>query len=335
MSTTRRIRFALLASVLVILGVERLVESRRIAQPLPRTASAVPPRLDSDQMLLDVQILSSERFGGRATDSPGGMLAGELVKARFAEIGLSKFGEHFEQPFSFVHRSIRALWRRNRPFTKTFTEARNIVGFVPGSQAPADFIVVSAHFDHLGIFGGAMYPGADDNASGTSALLAIAKYVKAHPLAHSVAFAAFDAEELGLRGSDAFVRAMPFAKDHARLDINVDMIGRSDAGRLVVAGVTEQPALRPLVEAAARESAVPVHLGYDRPMYLTGMLPDWRTVSDHGSFRDAGVPYLYFGVEDHADTHQPTDTAARIDAPFFRGAAETVLTALIEADRLH
>ncbi len=329
----RRVRLALLAAVLVLLAVGRVLESRRIAQPLPRQNGAAPSRLDGEQMLLDLQILSSERFGGRATDTPGGRLASELVVARFAELGLSKFGDSFEQPFSFVHRSIRALWRRNRPFTKTFSDARNIVGFVPGTQTPSDFLILSAHFDHLGRIGSAIFPGADDNASGTSALLAIAKYVKAHPLAHSVAFAAFDAEELGLRGSDAFVRSMPFPTTHARLDINVDMIGRSDAGRLVVAGVTEQPDLRPLVESAARQSAVPVHLGYDRPMYLTGLLPDWRTASDHSSFRDAGVPYLYFGVEDHADTHQPTDTSSRIDATFFRGAAETVLTALIEADR--
>lgn len=285
-------------------------------------------------MLLDLQVLSSERFGGRATDTPGGILAGELVKARFAELGLSKFGDSYEQPFSFVHRSIRALWRRNRPFTKTFTGARNIIGVVPGTQTPNDFLILSAHFDHLGAFGGAIYPGADDNASGTSALLAIAKFVRAHPLAHSVAFTAFDAEELGLRGSETFVAAMPFTKDHARLDLNVDMIGRSDGGRLVVAGVTDQPELAPVVEAAARQSQVPVHLGYDRPMYLTGLLPDWRTASDHSAFRDAGVPYLYFGVEDHADTHQPTDTSARIDTTFFRGAAETVLSALLEADRL-
>lgn len=334
MSIPRRIRFALLALVLLLLGTGRFLESRRIAQPLPRQeGAAAPSRLNAEQLLLDLQILSSERFGGRATDTPGGLLASEMVKARFAEIGLSTFGDRYDQPFSFVHRSIRALWRRNRPFTKTFTEARNIVGFVPGTQTPADFIVLSAHFDHLGVFGGAIYPGADDNASGTSALLAIAAFVKVHPLAHSVAFAAFDAEELGLRGSDAFVQAMPFPKEHARLDINVDMIGRSDAGRLVVAGVTEQPDLRGLVEATARQSAVPMHLGYDRPMYLTGLLPDWRSASDHSSFRDAGVPYLYFGIEDHADTHQPTDTAARIDPVFFRGAAEAVLTALIEADR--
>jgi Zn-dependent M28 family amino/carboxypeptidase len=331
---SRRSRLTVVAVIVVVLGILRFVELRRLAVPLLRDPGAAQSqRLEREQMMLDLGILASERFGGRATDTPGGGLAAQLVASRFTQLGLSSFGGHFEQPFSFVHRSIRALWRRNRPFSKTFTEARNVVGYVPGTSAPSDFIVVSAHFDHLGVFGGATYHGADDNASGTSAMLAIATYVRTHPLQHSVVFAAFDAEELGLRGSRAFVDALPFPREHLRLDINVDMIGRSDDGRLIVSGVPESPELRPVVEAAARSAAVRVHLGHDRPMYLTGFVPDWRTVSDHGSFRAIGVPYLYFGVEDHADMHQPTDTADRIDEAFYGAAAETVLTALIEADR--
>ena len=133
-------------------------------------------------MLLDLQILASDRFQGRATDTPGGAMAAQMCRTRFSELGLSRFGDRFEQPFSFVHRSIRALWRRNRPFSKTYGDARNVVGYVPGTALPNDFIVVSAHFDHLGVIGGEVYHGADDNASGTAALLAIAAYVRSHPL---------------------------------------------------------------------------------------------------------------------------------------------------------
>ena len=324
-----------MASVVVAgLGIGRFVESRRLDVPLPTDSGARhEARLNAGQMLLDLQILASDRFGGRATDTPGGTLASQLVSTRFAELGLGRFNGSYEQPFSFVHRSIRALWRRNRPFTKTFTEASNVVGYVTGTSTPDDFIVVSAHFDHLGVFGGQIYHGADDNASGVGALLAMAAYVKAHPPAHSVIFAAFDAEELGLRGSQAFVRVTPIPREHLLLDINVDMIGRSDAGRLFVSGVQQNPTLRSIVEASARTSTVPVHLGHDRPMYLTGLIANWTSVSDHSSFHDVGVPFLYFGVEDHADVHEPTDTADRIDAAFYTASAETVLTALLEADQ--
>ena len=334
MKRSRRLRLTVAIIVVAGLGIGRFVESRRLDVPLPTDSGARhEARLDGERMVLDLQILASDRFGGRATDTPGGTLASQLIATRFTELGLERFGGAYEQPFSFVHRSIRAVWRRNRPFTKTFTEARNVVGYVKGTSTPDDFILVSAHFDHLGLFGEQIYHGADDNASGVGALLAMAAYVKTHPPGHSVIFAAFDAEELGLRGSQAFVRTMPMPREHLRLDINVDMIGRSDDGRLFVSGVQANPALRPIVEAAARTSTVPVHMGHDRPMYLTGLIANWTSVSDHSSFNDVGVPFLYFGVEDHADMHEPTDTADRIDAAFYTASAETVLTALLAADQ--
>jgi hypothetical protein len=334
MRVPRLVRRAILLTVLIGLVTGRLVESRRLADPLGGGASQPTQerRLDADRMLLDLQILASDRFQGRATGTPGGVLAAQLVSTRFSELGLVPFKGRFEQPFSFVHRSIRALWRRNRPFAKAFDGATNVVGYVPGSALPNEYIVVSAHFDHLGMIDGEIYHGADDNASGTAALLALAAYTKAHPLRHSIVFAAFDAEELGLRGSHAFVESLPFPREALRLNINVDMIGRSDDGRLFVAGTRYSPELRPMVERAAQTAAVPVHLGHDRPMYLTGLIDDWTGASDHGSFHDIGVPFLYFGVEDHADVHQPSDTSDRIDPRFMEASAETILTTLLMAD---
>jgi Zn-dependent M28 family amino/carboxypeptidase len=334
MKVSRRIRLGVAAAVLLTLVIGRVVETRRLAVALPQATAAAPgaQRLDAERMLLDLQILASDRFQGRATDTPGGAMAAQLIATRFSELGLKRFGEGFEQPFSFTHRSIRALWRRNRPFVKTFNDAKNVVGYVPGTASPSDFIVVSAHYDHLGVVSGEIYHGADDNASGTAALLALAAYVKDRPLRHSVVFAAFDAEELGLRGSRAFVQALPFPRERLRLNINIDMVGRNDDGRLFVSGVRYTPALEPVAKAAAGQSSVPVHVGHDRPTYLTGLIDDWTAASDHGSFHDAGVPFLYFGVEDHADVHRPTDTADRIDPAFYSNAADTVLAALLAAD---
>ncbi len=315
------------------LAAGRALETRRLAVALPRvTPGVVLTRLDAARMHADLARLASEPFQGRAPETLGSTKAARLIADRFAELGLRPFGAAYEQPFSFEHTSIRALWRRNRPFRKTFTGTRNIVGYVPGTTNPDDVVVVSAHFDHLGVLNGVMYPGADDNASGVSALLATAAYLVAHPPAHTVVFAAFDAEELGLRGAKAFVGALPFARERLRLNVNVDMIGRSDDGRLFVSGVRATPALRPMVEVAARTATVPVHIGHDRPLLLTGLIADWTALSDHGAFHDAGVPFLYFGVEDHDDMHQPTDTADRIDAVFHAASAEMVLSTLLEAD---
>ena len=110
------------------------------------------------------------------------------------------------------------------------------------------------------------------------------------------------------------------------------MIGRSDDGRLFVSGARYTPALRPIVESAARNSSVPVHLGHDRldVGHGTHRRLD-RTHPITRRFHDLGVPFLYFGVEDHADVHQPTDTSDRIDASFYAASAETVLSALLMA----
>lgn len=289
-------------------------------------------RLDAGRMRDDVTALASDRYAGRATGTAGGRLAGDFVAGRFASLGLEPAGDGYAHEFAFDHRSIRALWRRDRPFLQHFAGARNIVGLVRGRTRPEDAIVVSAHYDHLGVRAGDVYHGADDNASGTAALMAIAAYVHDHPLRHTVLFAAFDAEELGLRGAEAFLRAPPVARPRIRLTLNMDMIGRSDDGRLFVAGTAHVPRLRGIVVEGARGAAVPVHLGHDRPTWRTGMVADWTTASDHGAFHAAGIPFLYFGVEDHPDVHAPTDTADRIDAAFLQGAAEAALSTLLVAD---
>jgi Zn-dependent M28 family amino/carboxypeptidase len=100
------------------------------------------------------------------------------------------------------------------------------------------------------------------------------------------------------------------------------MVGRSADRSIVVSGTSARPDLRPLVGAAAARSAVRVHLGHDRPWYRSGLVEDWSGSSDHGAFRDRGIPYLYLGVEDHEDYHAPGDTVDKIDPSFFLQVAE-------------
>jgi hypothetical protein len=329
---TRRVRLGVLLTAALATGVCHTLERRRLAVPLHAGGGDAPHRLDVQQMLRDQGELASERFEGRAPTTPGGRLAADFIASRFASLGLRAFKEGFAHPFSFEHRSIRALWRRDRPFVKTFDGARNVIGYVNGAGRAAGVIVVSAHFDHLGIRDGALHPGADDNASGTAALLAIAAYVAQHPLSHTLVFAAFDAEELGLRGAEAFVRELPFDRQRLRLEVNMDMISRDDDGRLFAAGTYHYPQLKEVVVRGAADAALPIHLGHDRPFYLTGLVDDWTTASDHGAFHEVGIPFLYFGVEDHADVHAPTDRADRVEPRFYGAAAEAVLSTLIAAD---
>ncbi len=327
----RLVRIAL-PILLAYLVVCRVVENRRIDRPLPRSqATATPPKLTATSLLDDLRTLSSDAFEGRATDTPGGRKAGDFVAARFRDLGLQSFGGRYDQPFAFDHRSIRALWRRDRPFVK-HVDGRNVIGYVTGSARADEFLVLSAHYDHLGARNGEIYHGADDNASGVAGLLAMAAYLRAHRPLHSIVFAAFDAEELGVRGAEAFVDALPFPAPRLRLDINLDMISRSADGRLFVAGTYQYPFLTPVVERAAEHARIPIHLGHDRPMYLSGLIQDWTSGSDHFPFHARGIPFLYFGVEDHSDYHQPTDTFDRIDRSFYLQACEVILDAVLAAD---
>src|SRR5690606_18370697 len=100
----------------------------------------------------------------------------------------------------------------------------NVLGWIKGTENPDSFIVISAHYDHEGVKKGIIYNGADDNASGVSALFSFAEYFKSNPPKHSVILAAFDAEELGLRGSKYFVENPIVPLEKIRLNINLDMV---------------------------------------------------------------------------------------------------------------
>lgn len=183
--------------------------------------------------------------------------------------------------------------------------AANVIGVLPGTD-PAlagEAIVVGAHYDHLGA-AEALYPGADDNASGTSVVLGLARaFAAAGGTPRTLVFAFFGAEELGLFGSRHYVAqpVVPLARTVAML--NFDMVGRLRDGRLHVGGVDSGTGLRTLVAEAAR---------------ARGLTLDARgnpfAPSDHVRFYEQGTPVLFFFTGTHPDYHRPTDTADRVDA---------------------
>jgi hypothetical protein len=314
--------------------VARIKERRRRDHPLvgaPRAPTS--RRLDWDLLLADVRELSSARFEGRRTGTDGGRLARGFIADRFAGLGLVPPAGSCLQTFSFGHTSIRALWQRDRPFRMPFSDAANVLGAITGRSRADRHFVVSAHYDHLGRRGGRLYPGADDNASGVAALLGMAAYFKEHPPEHSFLFAAFDAEELGRRGAQAFMAAPPVPVEGLALNVNMDMIGRGRRGRLLVSGTWHYPFLIPYLQGVAGQSGITLHLGHDRPAWRTGLVHDWTTSSDHAVFHARGIPFLYFGVDPHSDYHRPTDTFDRIPPGFYVQACEAVLETLLTLDR--
>jgi Zn-dependent M28 family amino/carboxypeptidase len=296
-------------------------------------AATAGPAVDAKALMEDVRVLSSPAFAGRKTGTEGSKLAQAYIAQRYAQLGLQPFGASYSMPFAFTHDSKRALVGAGNAVKTAYPDAANVVGFIRGSKHPERFMVVSAHYDHLGVRKDVLYPGADDNASGVASMLAIAAAFRASPPENTIVFAAFDAEELGLRGAEAFVKALPFARDKLRLNLNLDMVSRNEANTIWAAGAFHHPALKPLVNEAAGRSTVTVKLGHDKPLIQAAAMDDWTGSSDHGVFHHAGVPFLYFGVDDHPDYHQPGDTADKIDPTFFARVASLLVDVATVADK--
>ena len=200
---------------------------------------------------------------------------------------------------------------------RTTADTRNVVAALPGVGPHADeWVVVGAHYDHLGRgqlghrFGpvGSVYPGADDNASGTAAVVELAARLKAAgPLPRSVLFALFSGEEEGLVGSAYFVQHPPVPLDHVVAMLNMDMVGRLRGGQLQVGGDATAAAFDPMLAAAVAGTGLHT---VPCPFGRGGLGP-----SDHQSFAAVRVPVLFLFTGLHADYHRPTDTADKINYP--------------------
>lgn len=272
----------------------------------PRTA------IDSARLLADLKALSADDMEGRRIGTPGGERARRYVIERFEASGITALPRGYSQAF-----------------TAGSASGANVVGRIDGTKRRDRYIVVSAHYDHVGVRNGRVFNGADDNASGTAALFAFGAYFRAHPTANSLLFVAFDGEEAGLLGSRAFVARPPVPKSALVVNLNVDMIGRDPNNELWVTGLTRQPFLKPSIDRVAARAPVKLLDGHEDPSILGN---DWTRDSDQFSFIEAGVPGLYFGVEDEQYHHQPTDDYESITFPFYLASVQTLIDVIKEVD---
>jgi Zn-dependent M28 family amino/carboxypeptidase len=283
------------------------------------TAAANIQEIDSAALIADIRTLASPAFAGRLTGTPGSRLAQAYITRRFRELGIEPFGASYAKPFVFVDTRYEVQTE--------YPNALNLIGQIRGSAHPERIMVVSAHYDHLGVQKGRAYLGADDNASGVAAMLAVAAHFKQHPPLNTIVFAAFDGEEQGLRGAKAMMEAPPFPIKSVAMNLNFDMVSRNDKNEIYVVGTRYTPALKALVAQAAAGSKLNVKIGHDSKIPGAPPDDDWTNSSDHGVFHKAGIPFLYFGVEDHADYHKPGDTFEKIDPGFYTDVVRLLVSA--------
>lgn len=275
------------------------------------------------QLMEDVRILSADDMEGRGTGTPGGEKARAYVVSRLEALNVA--------PASFGRLQRFEATGRSAEGARTFSGA-NVLGLIPGTRVSDRYIVVSAHYDHVGLHDGQIYNGADDNASGVATMLELARRLKQQPPEHSVLIVAFDGEERGLLGAQEFVKAPPMPLSAIALNLNMDMTSRAETdGHLWVTGTYQHPTLRPILETVPAQGPVSFAFGKDTPQDEGEN--NWVDSSDHGVFHAMGVPFLYLGVDYHPDYHRPSDDFEHITPAVFAASTELAIAGFRALDR--
>lgn len=269
--------------------------------------------------------LSADEMQGRKVGTEESARARAMIIERFEKLGIAPAGSSYEHPFTYGVFADPDTGADAEPAKSGV----NIIGQIAGTGSSDASMIITAHYDHLGVIDGEIYNGADDNASGVVALLAAAEYFAKNPPLHDTLFLAFDAEEDRLGGSIAYVAAPHESLDNVALNLNFDMLARGDNGILWASGTHYWPDMKPIVSDIATRAPVEVKMGFDEG----DGREDWTLLSDHAAFFRAGIPHLYFGVEDHPDYHKPTDDFDKIDQEWFLKSIETVIMVAATMDK--
>lgn len=272
--------------------------------------AAAAASVTTEELKRHVEVLADDTFEGRRQGSRGGRAAGGYIREHLERAGLKPAGS-------------------DGFFQALPSGGRNILAMFPGSdpQRSQEFILVGAHYDHVGYgsprnsYGptGYIHNGADDNASGVSALLELADSLSRLPQAprRSLLLAFWDGEENGLLGSKHWAAHPTAPWERLRFAINMDMVGRLENQTLHIFGIRTAANLRPLVSLA---NAGSVKLNFD-----------WENKpnSDHYTFYERSVPYLMFHTGLHGNYHRPSDDAHLLNYPGMQAVSRLLLTTTV------
>ena len=212
-----------------------------------------------------------------------------------------------ERPHSFVLK--RRTLEANLEITVKRKTAENVVGILPGQdpELGREYLVVSAHYDHIGVIEGRVYNGADDNGSGTATLLLLAEHLKNLPRKRGLMLLFVSGEEQGLLGSEFFTKHPAVDLEKIVADINMDMIGRNQPNQIGVIP-SQIEGISTLNEILARVNQRPEH-----GLELLTNLDQYHSRSDHYNFVEKKIPALFFFADVHEDYHSPLDDWDRLD----------------------
>lgn len=270
-----------------------------------------------------IGFLASDELMGREAGHPGGRIAAQYIIAQLKQLGIKPLFETYKQPFKAyrkerqkkgryqVHPDSIALYKQG---VHKCLSMSNLLAMIPGVHQN-EYVIVGGHYDHLGIdpelVGDQIYNGADDNASGVSAVLQLAKafLLSGQQPQRNIIFAFWDGEEKGLLGSKHFVQSCTFLKE-IKGYLNYDMIGRnSDAKnptQVTYFYLDSHPEYEQWLKDDLKRFNLPLTPNYrpwDKPIHG----------SDNASFARQGIPIIWYHTGGHPDYHQPSDHAQKIN----------------------
>jgi hypothetical protein len=244
-----------------------------------------------------VRYLASPELEGRKIQTKGDTLTIQFLVNQFEKMGIKPFFSQYEHPF--CAKSIMTA-QKNELCSK------NIVAYVEGTdkKLKEQYILICAHFDHIGKVKSVFFPGANDNASGTAAVLYLANYFAKNPTNRSLIFACFAGEELGFLGSSNFIKDFPQPLNMIKYVINFDMVGRYDLGGISIMGKESSKILDKTVRKISDKEAITIVPS--GAIFFEG--------SDHYQFYKKNIPFLCFNTgNDKNNYHTPRDRTDSID----------------------
>ena len=272
--------------------------------------------ISADDLKKHLYIIAADSMEGRETGSTGQKKAGKYLISQYQQnqVSFPKGASDFYQavPASFLNK------KRNN----NLADSENIWAFIEGSEKPEEVIVISAHYDHVGIENGEVYNGADDDGSGTSALLEIAQAFQmakkaGHGPKRSILFLHVTGEEHGLLGSRYYSENPLFPLANTVADVNIDMIGRRDAlhadtnNYVYIIGANRLSSELDHISATMNQKYVGLDLDY---RFNDPKDPNrFYERSDHYNFAKFGIPSVFFFNGVHADYHKKSDEPNKIE----------------------
>lgn len=280
-----------------------------------------------EELKENLYVIAGDDMEGRDTGSAGQKKAGEYMIAQYKKNGIG-----FPAALGSYYQKVPS--EAMKKYGETLPDSENILAFIEGSEKPDEIIVVSAHYDHVGMKNGEIYNGADDDGSGTVAVMEIAEAFqeakkKGYGPKRSILFLHVTGEEHGLFGSEYYSDhpVFPLAKTVANL--NIDMIGRDDPENrgkdyvYVIGSEMLSSELKKINEAANNKTVkLELNYKYDDPKDPQRLY--YR--SDHYNFAKHNIPVAFFFDGIHEDYHKPTDTPDRIDYDLLTKRTKLVFT---------